>query len=125
GGARGGQASAASGIPVLISMGGYWRSGQLIDHKEKVDQALEAAKQDGQHVDKVLVWRRYAGQYHSKTPMVAGRDFYVDEVLKDYANKTVEPVQMDATAPLFLMYTSGTTAKPKGVQHGTAGYLAY
>ena len=124
-GAACGQRIADSGSKVLISMDSYWRSGTLIDHKEKVDQAVDTAKQDGQQVDKVLVWRRYAGKFGSQTPMVKGRDFFVDEVLKDYANKTVEPVQMDATAPLFLMYTSGTTAKPKGIQHGTGGYLSY
>ncbi|HEY6843683.1 MAG TPA: acetate--CoA ligase [Thermoanaerobaculia bacterium] len=124
-GAACGQRIADSGSRVLISMDSYWRSGTLIDHKEKVDQAVDTAKQDGQVVDKVLVWRRYAGKFGSKTPMVNGRDFFVDDVLKKYAGKTVEPVQMDSTAPLFLMYTSGTTAKPKGIQHGTGGYLAY
>src|SRR5438445_12146802 len=124
-GAACGQRIADSGSRVLISMDSYYRSGQLIDHKEKVDQAVEAAQKDGQQVDKVLVWRRHPGQYHSKTPMVGDRDFYVDEILKNYLNEKVEPVQMDATAPLFIMYTSGTTAKPKGVQHGTGGYLAY
>jgi acetyl-CoA synthetase len=124
-GAACGQRIADSGSKVLITMDSYWRSGQLIDHKEKADQAVDTAKQDGQQVDKVLVWRRYAGQFNSKTPMAKGRDFFVDDVLKDYAGKTVEPVQMDSTAPLFLMYTSGTTAKPKGIQHGTGGYLSY
>ena len=57
--------------------------------------------------------------------MVEGRDFFVDEVMKDYRGKTVEPVSMPAEAPLFLMYTSGTTARPKGCQHSTGGYLAY
>ena len=124
-GAACGQRIADSGSRVLISMDSYYRSGQLIDHKEKVDQAVETAAKDGQKVDKVLVWRRHPGQYHSKTPMVGGRDFHVDEILKNYANQKVEPAQMDATAPLFIMYTSGTTAKPKGIQHGTGGYMAY
>jgi acetyl-CoA synthetase len=116
---------ADSGSSVLVTMDGYYRSGDLLDHKVKADEAIEAAAKEGQTVDKVLVFRRYPGQYASKTPMASGRDFFVDEVLKDYADKIVEPVSMPAEAPLFLMYTSGTTGRPKGCQHSTGGYLSY
>ena len=47
-----------------------------------------AARKEGQDVDKVLVWRRRPGQYASQTPMVEGRDFFVDEVLAEHAGKT-------------------------------------
>jgi acetyl-CoA synthetase len=116
---------ADSGSRILITMDGYYRSGDLLDHKVKADEAIEAARKEGQEVDKVLVWRRYPGQYSAKTPMVEGRDFFVDEVLADYRRAIVEPVSMPAEAPLFLMYTSGTTGRPKGCQHSTGGYLAY
>jgi len=109
----------------LITMDSYYRSGQLIDHKEKADTAVEDAAKEGQKIKKVLIWQRYPGKYSAKTPMVKGRDFFINDLLKDYYGTRVEPVKMPAEAPLFLMYTSGTTGKPKGAQHSTGGYLAY
>ena len=120
-----GERIADSGSHILVTMDGYYRNGELIDHKAKADEAVAAAAGLGFEVDKVLVWRRHAGRYASKSPMVPGRDFFVDELLKDYRGSMVEPVSMPAEAPLFLMYTSGTTAQPKGCQHSTGGYLAY
>jgi acetyl-CoA synthetase len=116
---------ADSGSRILITMDGYYRAGQLADHKVKADEALVAARQEGQEVDKVLVWRRHPGQYASHAPMVEGRDVFVDELLSGYSGKTVEPVSMPAEAPLFLMYTSGTTGRPKGCVHSTGGYMSY
>jgi acetyl-CoA synthetase len=116
---------ADSGSRVLITMDGYYRSGTLVDHKVKADEAVAEAHSQGQGVDKVLVWRRHPGQYASQTPMVAGRDFFVDEVAAKYRGQLVDPVSMPAEAPLFLMYTSGTTGRPKGAQHSTGGYLSY
>jgi acetyl-CoA synthetase len=124
-GAACGHRIADSASHVLVTMDGYYRSGELIDHKVKADEAVAAAAKEGQQVDKVLVWRRHRGQYSSPTPMVEGRDFFVDEVLRDYKDKLVEPVSLPAEAPLFLMYTSGTTGRPKGCQHSIGGYLAY
>jgi acetyl-CoA synthetase len=116
---------ADSGSHILITIDGYYRNGELLDHKAKTEEAIAEAKKNAAEVQKVLVWQRHPGTYSSKTPMVKGRDFFVDEVLADYRGKIVEPVSMPAEAPLFLMYTSGTTAKPKGCQHSTGGYLAY
>ena len=114
-----------SGSNVLITADAYYRSGSLIDHKEKADTAVDLAAKDGQTVDKVLVWQRYAGKYSAETPMVDGRDYFANDLVKDQYGVRVEPEWMPAEAPLFLMYTSGTTGKPKGCQHGTGGYLAY
>ncbi|MDJ0913680.1 MAG: acetate--CoA ligase [Desulfobacterales bacterium] len=114
-----------SGSRVLITADAYYRSGTLLDHKQNADIAVDLAGKDGQTVDKVLVWQRYPGKASSPTPMVDGRDFFANDVLKDFYGVRVEPEKMNAEEPLFLMYTSGTTGKPKGCQHGTGGYLAY
>ena len=110
---------------VLITIDGYYRNGKVIDHKVNADIAVATAEKAGQKVDKVLVWRRFKKESASSTPFVAGRDHDLREVMKDFVGKKVAPVSMPAEAPLFLMYTSGTTGRPKGCQHSTGGYLSY
>src|SRR5918995_525732 len=124
-GAACGHRGADSESRILVTMDAYYRNGELIDHKAKADEAVEVARDNGVEVDKVLVWRRHPDEYGSQSPMVDGRDFFVDELLQDHRGATVEPVSMPAEAPLFLMYTSGTTGQPKGCQHSTGGYLSY
>ncbi|MBB5465619.1 acetyl-CoA synthetase [Paraburkholderia sp. Clong3] len=110
---------------LLITMDAYWRGGKLIDHKEKADTAFAEAAGKGHQAEKVLIWQRYPGKYSSPTQLVEERDVIVNDALKAFRGKRVEPVQMPAEAPLFLMYSSGTTGRPKGCQHSIGGYLAY
>ena len=114
-----------SGSDYLITMDAYYRGGKLLDHKEKADEACQTSEAAGHKVKKVLIWQRYPGKYSAATPLVDGRDFFINDLLKNYYGQRVDPVPMPAEAPLFLMYTSGTTGKPKGCQHSTGGYLAY
>jgi acetyl-CoA synthetase len=110
---------------ILITADSYYRSGELIDHKEKADIACDVALKDGHKVEKVLIFERYPGKYSAKTPLVEGRDFIVNDVIKKYYHAKVEPEKMPADGTLFLMYTSGSTGKPKGAQHSIGGYMSY
>jgi acetyl-CoA synthetase len=110
---------------VLVTCDGYYRNGQWIDKKADADLTVDEASKMGIKIEKVLVWRRYPGKYLSKAEMVAGRDYFVDELLKKVRGKRVYPIPMDSEDPLFLMYTSGSTGRPKGCQHRTGGYLSY
>ena len=110
---------------VLITMDAYYRAGKLLDHKEKADIAAAESAKDAHKVDKVLIWQRHPGKYSSPTKLATERDVIVNDLLTKYRGKRVEPAHMPAEAPLFLMYTSGTTGKPKGCQHSIGGYLAY
>ncbi len=109
---------------VVVTIDGYYRRGEFLNHKQKADEALEMADHD---VDTVLLFQR-EDELHPDVE-IEDDDPYVlvDEIVdeRDLERVSVDPVPRDAEDILFLMYTSGTTGKPKGAQHRTGGYLAY
>jgi acetyl-CoA synthetase len=102
---------------VLITQNEGLRKGNPVPLKKNADDAL--AKAPG--VKTMVVLRRTA----TETPMQNGRDHWWEDVVKDASSdpKSCPCEVMDAEDLLYLLYTSGTTAKPKGIIHTTAGYL--
>jgi acetyl-CoA synthetase len=105
---------------LLITADGGYRRGQVVPLKRNSDKAIEECPSI-QHV--LVVQRRPgAGGDEAFAEMTEGRDHWWHRLMRD-AELTCEPAQMDAEDVLYILYTSGTTGKPKGIVHTTGGYL--
>ncbi|NDF12661.1 MAG: acetate--CoA ligase [Proteobacteria bacterium] len=105
-----------TGASFVITADEGLRGGKSVPLKANLDKALK----DNQTISHVMVVKRTGGKIDWKE----GRDFWYHDAVAT-ADETCKPESMDAEDPLFILYTSGSASKPKGMLHTTAGYLLY
>jgi acetyl-CoA synthetase len=101
---------------ILVTADGGYRRGGVVPLKQNADEAVRETPS----VRHVVVLQRTK----TPVPMQPGRDAWWHDLMAK-ASDTCEPEAMDAEDPLFILYTSGTTGKPKGILHTTGGYLTH